>query len=112
MALDISRKSRKDVEILRLRGNVNNDNAADLKDLLKGICDEGRRKVVLDLGNVDYINSMGIGAIMAGTYAIQRCKGELRICGVRENISELLKMVRFDKIVKIYADIDEAIERF
>lgn len=72
------------------------------------IADE--RKILLDISNLVFIDSSGLGAILSLLRDLRKVKGELRICCPRPAIEILFELVRVQKIVDVYASRQEAID--
>lgn len=70
---------------------------------------EGKLTLVLDLSEVQFIDSSGLGKIMAGLRAFRASGGEMRICGVQPPVRVLFSMVRLAEIVGIDPDVESAV---
>lgn len=66
---------------------------------------EGRR-VILDLSRVQFVDSSGLGKIVAGARAAREKGGDIRICGVQEPVMVLFSMVRLSEVVGIDEDAE------
>ncbi len=67
---------------------------------------EGKRHLILDLSNVQFIDSSGLGKIIASLRLFREKGGEMRICSVRPPVQVLFTMVRLAEIVGIDADAE------
>lgn len=82
------------------------------KNLLQEIIDEGKPNLILNLENISYIDSSGFGAIVSlFNYAKNRDVNFI-ICQVSEKNMALVKITKLNDVLKIYADLDEAIASF
>lgn len=68
---------------------------------------QGVSVVLLDLSQVGFIDSSGLGAIVA-CLKTQRARGKMAICGVRESVASLFQLTRMDKVVELYPTVEEA----
>jgi anti-sigma B factor antagonist len=68
----------------------------------------GKSRLVLDLSNVQFIDSSGLGKIVASLRSFRESGGEMRICGVQPPVHVLFTMVRLGEIVGIDADARSA----
>ncbi len=84
------------------------DAASNFRKLIKSQIDEGARKIVIDLSNVDFIDSLGIGAIVAAKKALSN-QGELVLAGASRNVLTMFKLTRLDKEFQILNTRDDAI---
>jgi anti-anti-sigma factor len=69
---------------------------------------KGESRFVLDLSNVQFIDSSGLGKIVAALRSFRESGGEMRICGVQPPVQVLFTMVRLGEIVGIDADAQAA----
>jgi anti-sigma B factor antagonist len=67
------------------------------------------RIVVLDLGEVEFIDSSGLGALLACLRTMNGKGGELRLCGLRKPVLALFELVRMHRLFAIYDDRDAAL---
>ncbi len=70
---------------------------------------QGNRRIVLDLSEVDFIDSSGLGAIVSTLKTLGN-DGDLVICGIRETVMGLFKITRMNRVFQIFATESEAIE--
>ena len=82
--------------------------AVDFKQKMVGFIAEGHQQIALDLAEVDFIDSSGLGAIVSSLKKIGT-QGEMVICGVRETVMALFKLTRMDRVFRIHPSEEEAI---
>jgi anti-sigma B factor antagonist len=70
---------------------------------------QGNRRIVLDLSEVDFIDSSGLGAIVSSLKTLGN-DGDLVICGIRETVMGLFKITRMNRVFQIFADQPEALK--
>jgi anti-sigma B factor antagonist len=68
----------------------------------------GERKVVLDLNQVDFVDSSGLGAMVSILKAVGE-RGSLAVCGVKPGVLTLFKLTRMDKVFAIHPDAPQAV---
>ena len=81
------------------------------KDLAKRI-DAGSRKMVINLANVAFVDSFGIGVIAATARKLQTSGGLMKLCGVGDRVKMSLTITRLDKNLEIVEDEEEAVRSF
>ena len=69
---------------------------------------QGKSRIVLDLSNVQFIDSSGLGKIISSLRSFREKGGDMRICSVLPPVQVLFTMVRLDEIVGIDADAEAA----
>jgi len=73
---------------------------------------EGRKKVVVNLHDIDWINSTGMGILISGYTTMRRSGGDLRLLNVSDKIQSILYVTKLNMIFKCYGDENEAVESF
>jgi len=102
-----------DVLILDVDGNIIVGESADaVRDIIRRLLAEGHRKILLNMAQVRWIDSRGIGELVAALVAVAREGGQIKLLMVRENIEELLTVTRIDTIFGIYDDELEALNDY
>ena len=112
MALKVQTQVSGDVCILHCSGRiVFGDEGAALRERGRNIL-AGTPKVVVDLNDVDYVDSGGLG-ILVGLWVSARNKGgELKLVSPTQRIKELLRRTSLAKIFRVYGNNDEAVAAF
>ncbi len=78
-----------------------------------GLVDEdGRRKIVLDFSNVEYLSSAALGKLITMDKKVKAAKGKLRLCCIRPEIYEVFEITRLNKIFDIKTNQEQALEGF
>ncbi len=85
--------------------------APGFKELLGRIIAGGHTQIVLDLSEVTFVDSSGLGAIASGFKALEDGRG-LVICGARDAVRSVFKLTRLDKVVRVVESEDEAVATF
>ena len=83
----------------------------DFKKQMETFIKEGQVLFVLDLSKVDFVDSSGVGAIIACLRMLGG-KGDLVIAGVCEEVMNLFKLTRMDRVFQIFSSSDEALTGF
>ena len=79
--------------------------AIQFKDALRAQSDAGAERVVLDLGQVDFIDSSGLGAIVA---AMKQLSPRLDLANLTAPVDRVFRLTRMDTVFRIYPSIDAA----
>ena len=82
--------------------------AVQFKEQMRELIDVGNHAFVIDLNEVNFIDSSGLGAIVSSLKMLGR-KGDINICGTKESVKSLFKLTRMDKVFKIFNSEQEAI---
>jgi anti-sigma B factor antagonist len=82
--------------------------ADDFRAEITRIAQAGRRRILLDLTEVRFVDSTGLGAIIASLKQLGP-DGDLAICGAHDSVGSLFRLTRMDKVFRIFASQDEAV---
>jgi anti-sigma B factor antagonist len=83
--------------------------AIQFKDDLRAATDGGPARVVLDLSNVDFLDSSGLGAVVAAMKLLAP-EQKLELAGLGPNVEKVFRLTRMDSVFTIHSDADTAIE--
>ena len=78
----------------------------------KTVCDKidsFQKIIILDLTQVNFIDSSGLGALVAA-FKLLPAEGKLLICGAGENVRHLFKLTRMDSIFSLYPNVSRAVQ--
>lgn len=84
--------------------------ALAFKDRLRDLAGEAAGDVVLDLGAVQFIDSSGLGAIVAAMKALAPVR-RLHLVGLTPTVEKVFRLTRMDTVIPIHADLDAALSR-
>lgn len=99
--------------LFEFRGNLmGGPDTARLNDDLHALIDKGKKEVVVDLSNVKFMNSAGLGILIGGLTTMRNAGGDLRIAGADQRIKSLLIITRLITVFESYRTRDEAVQSF
>ena len=111
--MKIKTSEKYEAVILELKGNVmGGEDTKDFNDLLHKLIDEGKKKIVLDLSDVKFMNSSGLGMLISGLTTMKKNDGFLKLAGATEKIESLLIITKLITIFESYDSVDEAVKSF
>ena len=98
------------VTVIRLlESRLGAGEAAQFKSAIGALIVEGYTELVLDLSNLQFMDSSGLGAMVSVFKMLSR-RGNVTVAGVSENLLSLLRMTRIDQVFPVYRSASEAIE--
>lgn len=107
-----SRES-KGITIIELTGNVmGGPDATSLNEQLHKLIGENKKKVVVDLEEVKFINSSGLGMLIGGLTTLRNSGGEMKLARASKKIEDLLKMTKLNSVFDIHVSVNEAVAAF
>lgn len=99
--MDLQVESRGDRKIVRLKEKVTFESCTELQSRLDHLFDSPVREIVLDLKDVPFIDSSGIGEILRLLKLTREQKGDLVLINPNRKLKDLFKMYRFESFMKI-----------
>lgn len=111
--LDVNERQAGDVTILDLSGEVRiGDSSVALRDSIRKLADTGKKKVLLNLAGVKYIDSSGIGELIANYTTVTRQGGQVKLLNLTDRIQNLLVITKLLTVFDSYEDEGEALKSF
>jgi len=111
--MKLSQQERDGIVILEPKGKIlGGPDATTLKDQLQSLIDSGKTKVIIDLAEVDYMNSTGLGILISTLTTLKRAQGELKLANVTDKIQSLLTITKLVTVFDDYESVDEAVAAF
>ncbi len=102
---------RGDVGILSLQGKLmGTPETENLHDQVRSLLGQGVKKVVLDMGGVTWLNSMGVSSIMRSYTSVMNSGGQLSLANLPEKVQNLFFVTRLIRIFKVYNSVEEAVK--
>lgn len=98
--------------VISLDGTLNARSADQVKEAFREVAGKGVQRVVLDLGNVPFIDSSGLAALVSGLKTLNEKDGSLKLTSLQSQADLLFKLTMFDKVFEIYPDVDSATQSF
>ena len=111
--MDITAKQYKHCDLLSIQGKVDSYTAPELTKAIEALNDKGSFKIVLDLGQLEYMSSAGFRALLIGQRNCKRYnRGEVVLAAVPKRILEALELTGFTPLFKIFDDVTSAVGNF
>lgn len=82
--------------------------APDLREALHGLVADGNTRIVVDLGEVEFIDSSGLGALISGLRAARQAGGDLRISAPNQQVRSVMEVTSLDRVLSSYESADAA----
>ncbi len=111
--MKLSDRQENEVTVIELKGNIMGGQDDSLfYDKLRELIEQNRKKIVLDLSKVDWINSRGLGILISGLTTMRNNDGELRLAAIAEKVKSLLILTRLITAFEDYDSVEEAVRSF
>jgi anti-sigma B factor antagonist len=96
------------VAVIRLDGRLNLVAAPRLRTAIEEVVDRGGTHVVVDLAAVTFMDSSGLGALIAALKKARQAQGDLRIAGVNEQVGTVLQLTNLDRVLRPFESVEAA----
>jgi anti-sigma B factor antagonist len=111
--MSIPRKMINDVAILSPKGKLmGGPETTSIHEAVKELVAEGISKVVIDMSKVKWLNSVGLGTIMASKTTASNAGGELKLAALQDKARGLFAISKLDTVFKQYTTADRAAADF
>ena len=111
MKYDIS--ERYNCVVITFKGNLmGGPDAEEFREELHELIEKDKKEIIVDLGKVKFINSSGLGILIAGLTTMKKAGGELVICQADKKIESLLMVTQLIKVFNHFRTLDEAADYF
>jgi len=99
--------------ILELNGKLTGGPEAEtFRSLFKTLAAEGKRNIIVNLKKVDWINSTGLGILIAGYSSLRTAGGDLVLCNVGDRIESILYVTKLNLLFLAFDSEEAAAEHF
>jgi anti-sigma B factor antagonist len=88
------------------------EDTRDFNELLHKFIDEGKKNIVVDLADVKFMNSSGLGMLIGGLTTMKKSNGNLKLARVTDKIESLLIITKLITIFEFYENVEEAVKSF
>jgi anti-sigma B factor antagonist len=113
MGLEIQQREHEGIVILDLKGRITlGPEASALRDKVKEVNDAGNHSLVLDLAQIDYLDSTGLGALVMCATSMRKAQGNVKLLNLKRRTIELLVMTKLATIFEIFTDEQDAVNSF
>jgi anti-sigma B factor antagonist len=106
MALTIDSRDEENTTIISLDGDLDVSSSPQVKETLSHLLEQGRKRIVVDMSRVSYMDSSGLSAIVA-THQSLRNRGTIALVGCKPNVERVLRFTQFDKVLDLYRNFED-----
>ncbi|RKU33810.1 hypothetical protein C6495_08985 [Candidatus Poribacteria bacterium] len=101
-----------DINIIEIKTDLSSYAASDLRRMLESLLSQNIGKVVVNLSAVNHINSTAVGALVGVAKRLRQEGGDLKICGLAENLTRTFNLIGASSVVEIYESEKSALAAF
>ncbi len=97
------------IAVLRLSGKLNMVTAPAVRESIASLVGAGSIRVVVDLAEVDFLDSSGLGALISGLKSTRQAGGDLRIAAPGEQVRLVLRLTNMERILHPHESVESAV---
>jgi len=112
-ALFLTLREDGQVTIVDLSGRISlGEGSALLRKTIRDLLDSGQARILLNLGDVNYIDSSGIGELVSAFSAVRNRNGEMKLLNLTKKVHDLLQITKLFTVFDVYNDESSAVQSF
>lgn len=110
----ISSRDQGQITVFDIEGEIRRSETSDvtLHRLVKNKLNEGKKNILFNFKNVDFIDSFGVGEVLASYISTQNIGGKLRLAQISKKIMMLFQVTMLTKVLDIFEDEESALQSF
>ena len=113
MSMKVSNRQVDGIAVVDMSGRITlGEGSVVLRDTVRDLVTKGQKKILLNLGDVTYIDSSGIGELVSAFTAVRREGGELKLLNLTKKVHDLLQITKLYTVFDIKDDEASAIQSF
>lgn len=113
MSVKLTTRQVGDVTVIDANGRITlGEGASTFRDTVRDLAASGHKKMLLNLGEVSYIDSSGIGELVSGFTTATNHGGQLKLLGLNKRVKDLLQITKLYTVFEVFDDEAAAIRSF
>jgi len=100
------------VTVLAPRGRLDMASAPAFREQVKQLIESGTIRLVVDLGEVSFVDSSGLGAVIGGLKVARQAGGDLRVARANQQVMLVLDLTSLNRVLRPYTTVEEAVAAF
>lgn len=113
MSMKVSTRQVDGVTILDLSGRITlGEGSVQLRDAVRDLLTKGQKQILLNLGDVNYIDSSGIGELVSAYTTVRNQGGELKLLNLTKKVHDLLQITKLYTVFDVKDDEASAVASF
>lgn len=113
MTIKVNPRELSGVVVLDMSGRITlGESSAHLRELVRGLLNQGRNNILLNLGDVSYIDSSGLGELVASFTTVKNHGGQLKLLNLTKKVHDLLQVTKLFTVFEVHDNEAAAIQSF
>lgn len=113
MSVKLTARQVGDVTVLDAAGRITlGEGSSTFRDTIKDLVSKGNKKILLNLGDISYIDSSGIGEMVSGFTSVSNAGGQLKLLNLTKRVQDLLQITKLYTVFEVFDDEAQALSSF
>jgi anti-sigma B factor antagonist len=111
--MNLKTEKKNDIVIINVKEErLDAHNSGDLKSKMQKLFEEGNKNILIDLKDVRFIDSSGLGALVSGFKNAISHQGSLKLSALQPQVKSMFELTRLHRVFEIFASSSEALENY
>ncbi len=110
--MEIVQEQVNGVDVLRLEGRLDASSSKEIKDRISDLAKNKRVNLVVDMAGINFIDSSGLGSLVASLRSANKLGGDIRIASLQDQVRAIFELTRLHRIFEIFDDSLTAAKSF
>ena len=113
MSVKLTNRQVGDVTVIDAAGRITlGEGASTFRDSIRDLAAKGTKKILVNLSEVSYIDSSGIGEMVSGFTTVTNHGGQLKLLGLSKRVKDLLQITKLYTVFEVFEDEPAAVRSF
>jgi anti-sigma B factor antagonist len=113
VSVKLSNRQVGDVTVVDANGRITlGEGASAFRDIIRDLAAKGNKKILVNLGEVSYIDSSGIGEMVSSFTTVTNHGGQLKLLGLNKRVKDLLQITKLYTVFEVFDDEASAVRSF
>ena len=113
MSIQVTSRQVVDISVVDVVGRITlGEGASALREMIRDLAAKGNKKILLNLSDVSYIDSSGIGELVSGFTTVTNSGGQLKLLNLNKRVKDLLQITKLYTVFDVHDDEAAAIRSF
>ncbi len=113
MSIKVSTRQVDKVTVVDMSGRITlGEGSSTLREAVRDLLSKGQKKILLNLGDVSYIDSSGIGELVSSFTSVNNQGGQLKLLNLQKKVHDLLQITKLYTVFEVHTDEAAAVRSF
>lgn len=110
--MEIIEKTKGNVVVIKPEGRLDASTTTSVKNRIDAVIDDKVRYLVIDMGGISFIDSSGLGTLVASLRTINKAGGDMKISSLQDQVRSVIELTRLHHLFEIYDECELAVNSF